>query len=132
MSLGGARLKGRSRGAFFALAFIALVLKVFAPPGYMAADRPGALPFPLVLCTSQGRVSLDPSQDGAPAHKSKSEAPCAFAGNGVNATPPADTAVGEAHVTAYQDAVTTAVASLAPGLGLAAPPPPSQGPPVLL
>jgi hypothetical protein len=120
----------RWRGAFFAVAFIALALKILAPPGYMLADDSAQGAFTLVVCTGHGPLQID--QKPAPAHKSNPEAPCAFAGNGAGAAPPADMAVGFAHFGHYQIAKAAVADDLAPGRGLAAPPPPSQGPPALL
>jgi len=121
-----------SKGALFALAFVALLFNVIAPPGYMLADPATAQPFAVVLCTAQGPVSLTPDLGHAPAHKPSSDMPCAFAGHGVGAAPPAPVVVGLADFAVYRGAVVLAVSDLAPGRGLAAPPPPSHGPPIRL
>lgn len=116
----------------FALAFVALVFNVLAPPGYMLADNATAQPFAVVLCTAQGPVAVKLDQGHAPAHKPSSDMPCAFAGHGVGAAPPASVVVGLAEFANYRNAVVVAASDLAPGRGLAAPPPPSQGPPTIL
>ena len=121
-----------SRRALFALAFVALLFNVLAPPGYMLADDATVQPFAVVLCTAQGPVAVTPAQGHAPAHKSSSDMPCAFAGHGVGAAPPVPVVVGLADFANYRSAVVLAAADLAPGRGLAAPPPPSRGPPIRL
>jgi hypothetical protein len=132
MGLGRTPRLGASRAAFFAFAFIALLFNVLAPPGYMVGDSASSQPFAVMLCTAQGPVAITPDQGHAPAHKSRPDAPCAFAGHGVGAAPPLDVAVSTAHFAAYRAALRIAQTDLAPGRGLAAPPPPSRGPPILL
>jgi hypothetical protein len=126
----GIQVGGRRRGAFIALAFLALVLKVAAPPGFMFdAKADGRLG--LVICTGHGPLKLDDRGGKAPAQKSRSDAPCAFAGN---VAPP------EPKAFALQGPRVAFVAAIAPqsrpdqapGRGLAAPPPPAVGPPVLI
>jgi hypothetical protein len=120
------------RGALFALAFVALFLKVLAPPGFMVEDGTRGGSFPIVICTAQGQVQLDAAHDGAPVHKSGSDSACPFAGNGVGAAPPLGALPAVAIPTAYRAIAAKSAPDLAPGRGLAAPPPPSQGPPTLL
>jgi hypothetical protein len=121
----------RMKGAFLALAFVAVLVKVMVPVGFMAAERPTSHAFPFVICTAQGRATLPASTEHAPAHKSKTDAPCAFA---ANAAPPApaEIAVLSAPFRAEPLAVREVRADLQPGRGLAAPPPPSQAPPAVL
>lgn len=116
------------------LAMLALGLKILIPPGYMAAppqaDGPG---FNLVLCTSQGMVELGTaSDDEAPSNDDGARhSPCVFAGHGVAAEAPnlltiqpvAFLPTARAHLEISTD--------LAPGRGLAAPPPPARAPPHL-
>jgi len=117
-------------GFWAALAALSLTLKVMAPAGFMMA--PGAGRLPLVICTAHGPVSLTGSNDHAPKRAPpSSDKPCVFCGHGVasisNEQPPL--------ATAFLAQVPTPVArqtDLTPGRGLAAPPPPSQAPPVLL
>ena len=111
-----------------ALASLALFLKILIPPGYMAAPaKPDGPAFALVLCTAQGMVTLDPAdhQDGAGDSAPSDEdgarhSPCAFAGHGLNAPAP-DLA----------DRPLIVATDVVPGRGLAAPPPPATGPPLL-
>ena len=132
MGLGLTHWRKAARRALFALAFVALVFNVIAPPGYMLADHAAAQPIAVVLCTAQGPVAITPDQGHAPAHKPSSDMPCAFAGHGVGAAPPISVVVGVAEVFQHRRAVVVAASDLAPGRGLAAPPPPSRGPPIRL
>jgi hypothetical protein len=132
MSLGLTHWRKAARRAFFALAFVALLFNVFAPPGYMLTGDATAQPFAVILCTAQGPVAVTSDRGHAPTHKPSSDMPCAFAGHGVAAAPPAPVVVGTADLSAYQSAVLRLAADLAPGRGLAAQPPPSRGPPIRL
>ena len=124
------------RAAFLTLAFLALVMKVAVPSGFMIAAPGSGAGFPLVICTGHGEI-LKTLPDGKGGRskggesKSKSDAPCAFAGHAAPPTP----AVGpEIAVATFAHAIQliTIRFDLVPGRGLAAPPPPSQGPPTLL
>ncbi len=118
------------RGAFLTLAFLALLMKIAAPPGFMvSAQGPGG--FPLVICTGHGPLSSSTPDNKGGESKSKPDAPCAFAGH---AAPPAPAAGAQVAAAAFAHAVErpSLKFDLAPGRGLAAPPPPSQGPPTLL
>jgi hypothetical protein len=109
-------------------AMLALFVQGLAPPGFMLA-RSGDSAV-IVLCTGHGpALSLaDLTGHPAKAPKSKPDAPCAFAGHGLGAAPPLS-----ARVAAPFDPISAptrlARLDLTPGRGLAAPPPPSQGPP---
>jgi len=116
----------RLRLGLAVLAAIALALKVMIPPGVMIAENRGG--FPLVICTGHG--PLDLSGDANPSHgkKSTTDAPCAFSGHAAT-TPPASFVVSDAVGLVYLPPAIDRRGDLAPGRGLAAPPPPSQGPP---
>lgn len=114
---------------FIALAALALLIQVLVPQGFMfsaEASTPG-----LVICTGHGPLVVADPHHPAKAPKSKADAPCAFAAHGVATPPPTpvDT-VAVAFITA--DQTPERAFDLAPGRGLAAPPPPSHGPPALL
>lgn len=119
-----------------ALAGLALFLKILIPPGYMAAPPKADGPaFALMLCTAQGMVMVDPSDldaQGEPAPGEDNGArhsPCVFAGHGLNA-PATGLTLGE--IVVFTPPAThglAALAEVAPGRGLAAPPPPARGPP---
>jgi hypothetical protein len=104
---------------------LALTVQILIPQGFMAArqgDRPA-----IVICTGHGPVLGRGDLGGHPA-KAKPEMACGFAGHGLGlaASPP----LMLAEAMAWSPPVLTASsADLAPGRGLAAPPPPSQGPP---
>ena len=128
------RIRKRSggwRSVCLTLAVLALARKVLVPQGFMVAVR-GA-PFPLVICTGHGPLTVTLDQHGdpkAPAHKT-SDAPCAFAGN-LTPTAPSDVAVlAEPYAMVADRLHGDHGVDLAPGRGLAAPPPPSHAPPVL-
>jgi len=104
------------------------------PAGFMAADAGQATHgLPVVICTGQGEVTVDSAALPGAAHDkqgpAKSMAACPFAGHAV-----ADTAADPVLVAAPAEYAFIPAAPLpsatAPGIGLAAPPPPSQGPPV--
>jgi len=107
------------------LAMLALLAQVLAPQGFMVA-RQGGLPA-IVICTGHGPVLSRDDLGGHPA-KAKPDTVCGFAGHGLGlaASPP----LMLASAVAWSPPVLVAAsADLAPGRGLAAPPPPSQGPP---
>jgi hypothetical protein len=136
------------RAVCAALAFLALALQLTFPPGYMMAEPGHGL---LVLCPAQGPGPDSPSDamagmdmagmdmsgtDMAAAHdkapaKSKSMATCPFAGHATGSTPPTPVAVAQS-VAFVAAAAPTRPYLVFPGRGLAAPPPPAIGPPVLI
>jgi len=117
------------RSVFLTLALLALVLKVLVPQGFMVSNKGEG--FPLVICTGHGvQTVAAANHDGskAPLQK-KSDVPCAFAG-GVTPPAPSHLAVLSEPYAAQADRIgAVRLRDLIPGRGLAAPPPPSQGPP---
>jgi hypothetical protein len=111
------------------LALLALVLQGLTPPGFMMARAAGGAT--IAICTGHGAATLA-DLGGHPAKQapSRPDAPCAFAGHGLAAAPPLATLIA-APIAAPATPVVVARLDLAPGRGLAAPPPPSQGPPTL-
>lgn len=112
------------------LALLALAVAVIVPPGFMpAAAGHGS---PLVICTGHGpatQMGLDKSARHGKA--GKADGPCVFAGHGL--APPLS--IAEALLIAqapHPRSIAPAMPDLLPGRGLAAPPPPSQGPPARL
>lgn len=127
--LGGSA--GRWRGVFLTLAVLALALKVLVPPGFMVAGDRDAAPGLLVICTGHGPLALGDRGDAkAPAHKT-SDAPCAFAGSAAPPTPSAPAIVAPPRLLVADQLARVQAADLAPGRGLAAPPPPSHAPPAV-
>jgi hypothetical protein len=131
----GGLLAKRSKewGVGAMLALLALIALVLAPPGYMVSTdskAPG-----LVICSGHGPQTLGadgqlrPLKDhGAPG--SKFDSPCVFAGHGVGVAPALAIGVARLGFAHFVEPAQHSL-SLAPGRGLAAPPPPSQGPPTL-
>ena len=107
------------------MALLALILHVLTPPGFMLTARPAGPA--IVICTGHGSWTV-PSPAKAPIKTSHADGACAFAGHGVASAPPPVAAVSSA-AHAPAPVASLAIADLAPGRGLAAPPPPSQGPP---
>lgn len=130
------------------LAMLAVALKVLVPGGFMAAaPAANALPFALVICTGQGPMTLASGevladQGKAPGGKAPSgktpdgktghDSPCAFAGHGAGVAPPSLIATAAVTFVAYRAPQQRPLTDLAPGRGLAAPPLPARGPPILL
>lgn len=114
-----------------ALVALALLLRVIVPAGFMPAAGQG---FAITLCTGMGAVAAWVDGEGH-VHKGKPASgkdvhqPCAFAGAGLAAHLPdmaGDVAVAMSARPARLPGLLLAVAI---GRGLAAPPPPSTGPP---
>jgi hypothetical protein len=112
------------------LATLALVLQIAVPAGFMVGDAPGGPS--LIICTGHGAApaTRDHGQPGkAPSQKSNTV--CAFAGHGgAPPTPQAQVALAAPFEVEAQPLALRF--DLTPGRGLAAPPPPSQGPPGLI
>ncbi|MFN3520830.1 MAG: hypothetical protein ACK4YQ_01170 [Phenylobacterium sp.] len=137
----GAGHRGELRRTGLVLVALALFMRVLIPAGYMASASPGGPA--LVICTGEGplQVSVDPAQaafeaslghDGKPAGpEPKSDHPCAFAGAAAPLTAPS-LAEAPAPLPAYPAPATVHAVHQRPGLGLAAPPPPTTGPPRLI
>lgn len=128
-----------ARAACIVLAALAMALKVLIPAGFMTAPRTNDLPFPLVLCTGQGAMVVAPgqalpgSEEPGPDERQAHDSPCAFAGHGLAAPAPNLLDAGRIEFIAYDIEIPSNYGSrLAPGRGLAAPPPPARGPPGLL
>jgi hypothetical protein len=122
--------QGFVRQAFVGMAFLALFLKVAVPPGYMIG--PQSTGFPIEICTGHGGVTI-PGKGDAPAdQKSKPDSPCAFAGHGLGFAPPPIGGVSAQVQVAFAPLASPTPYDLAPGRGLAAPPPQSHAPPSLL
>ena len=121
---GAWRESGTGRRWVFALAALAVLLQVLSPPGFMLSGEPAAPG--LVICTGHGPLLGHADHDKAP---KSSNAPCAFGVHGGTTDPPAPVFVALAPV-AFEARVEQPVLDVAPGRGLAAPPPPSQAPPI--
>ena len=117
------------RRGFIVLAALALLMQLLVPQGFMvradAAD-PG-----LVICTGHGAFVVADRRHPVKAPKPGGDAPCGFAAHGATAPQPPVVVATLSFVAAPQAALLR-LRDLAPGRGLAAPPPPSHGPPAFL
>jgi len=117
------------RSVFLTLAILALVVRIIVPQGFMVSNKGGG--FRLIVCPGHSvQTDTGANHDGSkePSQK-KSDSPCAFAG-GVTPPAPSHLAVlSEPYTVQAARIGDLAARDLAPGRGLAAPPPPSQGPP---
>jgi hypothetical protein len=118
------------------LAILAVAVRVAVPAGFMIAPPSNDLPFPIVLCTGNGMVSVEPG-GALSGHEGKDKAPgqdahdnpCVFTGHGVAAAPPT---VAEAPAPVFVDyapQLPATASGLIPGRGLTGPPLPARGPP---
>jgi hypothetical protein len=117
------------RGLFAALAMLALLVQFASPAGFMAGHVGGAPA--IVVCTGHGPLISPADDHGVPA-KAPAKADhglCAFAGHGPAPAPSLALIPLPVRFEAPV-AIAGRPMHLAPGQGLAAPPPPSQGPPL--
>jgi hypothetical protein len=118
---------GKRRG-FLILALLALWMQVLVPAGFMVSTTDGNPN--IVICTGHGALDLADHDHSGKAPQSKADAPCVFAGHGLATETPEPMRVA-APVYAYAASPAPAFEQSAPGRGLAAPPPPSRGPPLV-
>ncbi|OYW28256.1 MAG: hypothetical protein B7Z44_09065 [Caulobacter sp. 12-67-6] len=122
------------------LACVAIALRVLIPQGYMVAASPQAGSFPIVLCTSQGARTINSEAAGYGAQRpsdapvehpddQKSDPSCAFSvfNAGVAAEAPLLAVMVDWR---WARRPIPVAPQTTPGRGLAAPPPPSTGPPL--
>jgi hypothetical protein len=120
-----------SWSAWLVLALVAVLVRAVIPTGYMAAHSP-TTGLNLVICSSQGTVTQaasNPDKQNAPQEHRTTEV-CAFAGTHVAVTAPDAVRLPQPSLFAYAAAPLAGPEAVAPGRGLAAPPPPSTGPPL--
>jgi hypothetical protein len=122
------RAEGFWRAGLMALAVMALFVRILVPNGFMMAEGRASGGFPLVICTGHGPLTL-PGSSKSPPMKSHDGGACAFAGH-ASAPPPTLASVPASVPTAYAAPPLQRAVKPAPGLGLAAPPPPSHAPPL--
>lgn len=132
--------------AFAAIALLAIALRAVVPAGYMIAPRAEDGAVVMALCSEHGttQVRIDlrtgevladaagkgAAQDGNDPVSKKWSAPCVFAMAATLAPP--EFGPGVPHRIDAPMVAAHVVAHLAPGRGLAAPPPWSTGPPTPL
>ena len=109
-----------------ALAIVALLFRVAAPPGTMVAETGrGAA---LVICTGHGPMAAMPAPGHGPASPAKTDGGCAFAADTANGLT-SDVPVVLTFTPWSPAAPIALTRTSAFARGLAAPPPPSQAPP---
>lgn len=131
--LGAIRQSDRARALFSALALLVFAMRVMVPAGFMPTQTAHGVV--VTLCTGQGAVNVivdrdkSPARPGHPAEKSMEGEHCAFAG-GAAAPLLADAMLGVT-LPAWQLSTGPIAFALRTGwiARLAAPPPPSSGPP---
>jgi hypothetical protein len=136
----GAIAKPLVRRVLWALATLAIALKILVPPGMMIGTEAGAnQPLPIMLCTSDGMASIMPGapppwqddggeDDPGPRH----QPPCVFAGHGMGAQAPVVADLGRVEFVAFLAATPLPAPIASPGRGLSGPPLPARGPPARL
>ena len=132
------RHTGRQLGA---IALLALLVRAVVPGGYMlaSAETPGGRYLIVQLCdghagpakainldTGEQIDAADISKDG-PEDSQPGQPPCVFAGTASVALPVVTSE--PAGIVIQRNAAVTTSHSVRPGRGIAAPPPPSTGPP---
>lgn len=130
---------GRWRRTGLVLVAFALMVRILVPAGYMAAAGAGGAPA-IVICTGEGALAITVEADGTArktpvddghSDTSQSDHPCAFAGATTPLAAPS-LALAAAPLAVEAAAAPSLPAHQRPGLGLAAPPPPTTGPPLLV
>ncbi|BBD98573.1 hypothetical protein SAMIE_1020740 [Sphingobium amiense] len=132
--MGGIRSSATARGLLQALALLVLAVHLVAPTGFMPMRTERGVV--VTLCTGQGAVNMVVPQDKAPGRGDrrpddgmKGQQHCPFAMSAQPAVPPL--VLADLPLPAWQVAFGPVAFALKTGLiaRLAAPPPPSSGPP---
>jgi hypothetical protein len=126
------RINGGWRGTSALLVALALAVRLAAPSGWMLA--PGDHGPRIVICTSHGAETLggDPAKTPGRQPDKSADHACIFAGAHLAPTPPSPVVTPRTSPAPIAEALVATLADQRPGQGLAAPPPPSHGPPDLL
>jgi hypothetical protein len=114
------------------IALLALIANLVSPAGYMIARQGDSLG--LAICTGHGALILDTARADHASHNKGAahhEDRCPFAGHGLASGPPPLMRLAAVQRVSRPWTPSPLPADLAPGRGLAAPPPPSQAPPTL-
>ncbi|KFG90572.1 hypothetical protein BV98_001776 [Sphingobium herbicidovorans NBRC 16415] len=129
--LGAIRQSESARGLLAALALLVLAIQLIAPSGFMPVRTERGVV--VTLCTGQGAINMIVDRDQTP-HRQDDGAQvqqhCAFAASVQPVVPPL--ALADLPLSAWQLAFGPIAFALKTGriARLAAPPPPSSGPPV--
>jgi hypothetical protein len=123
------------RSWLFVLIALTLAVRMIVPTGWMPSVVAGKAT--ITLCTGTGMVDAWVDADGKihkenPAKKGAGDQPCAFAALGVAAKASTFDVASLALPLTSQPLHNNRATSVAIGLGLAAPPPPSTAPPALI
>jgi hypothetical protein len=115
-----------------ALALVAALGRAVVPAGFMPTAKAGVLEIVICGADHAGRALLDLG-GGRDAPVTQAGDHCLFAASTVAATPPPVAgSIARPAFASLDRALAQPVRDLAPGRGLAAPPPPSHAPPVLI
>jgi len=109
------------------LVALALAVRLATPSGWMLAPGDGGPK--LVICTGHA-PSMAPKAPGRHQDNGRDQHACVFAGAHAASSPPPLSAVRDEASVVPLDPATPPVLDQRPGQGLAAPPPPSQAPPL--
>jgi hypothetical protein len=120
---------------------LAIAMQAVVPSGYMVGTSPKDGAIAITLCTSSGTVSAFIDADGQITEtKPGSHEPnrdtddtksvCAFSAHATAAFVPGQLALDAPNPSFQPQTTPLLIATLIPGLGLAAPPPPKTGPPI--
>lgn len=131
--MGVIRRSERARGLLAALALLVLAIQLIAPSGFMPVRT--AQGVVVTLCTGQGAVNVVVDRDRALGHDRDQDAPivaqhCAFAASVQPVVPPL--VLADLSLPVWQIVFGPIAFALKTGwiARMAAPPPPSSGPPV--
>ena len=120
-------------GGLVLFALLALTVRLLVPTGFMPDTSQGG--FRIILCTGDGMVTAwlgadGKLNDGKPTPKKPANEQCAFAALAGSFVAP-ETSSHELRVVVPEMAEFASPKTVAVGRGLAAPPPPSTGPPAI-
>jgi hypothetical protein len=133
--MGRLRIFGIWRGGGALLLLLALAVRLAAPQGWMLAPGEGAGAPRLIICNghmpAEGTAASRPGHPAGRGGTSQADHPCVFAGAHAPSGPAAPAASPAPAAVALVLQPPSPLTDQRPGRGLAAPPPPSQGPPIL-
>jgi hypothetical protein len=125
--MGRLRIDRVWRGSGLLLVLLALAVRLATPDGWMLASGDGHGAPRMIICT--GHVEAGAPTPGRPDKADHSQHPCVFAGAHAAAAPPMLVASLGTTSVVISAPPPARLADQRPGRGLAAPPPPSHGPP---
>jgi hypothetical protein len=134
--VGGAWIRRHSH-AFAALALLAMIVRAMVPAGFMLAPAQHGELLAVTLCSGHGAVealidlktgALVEKKGEAPQKSTASDAPCVFAVTATLVAPEPSFSLNVSFASVAAAPVRTV--DVAPGRGLAAPPPWATGPPI--